>query len=143
MDHRIADLHAGWVTIEQDSPDLLLQQPGQLAELLEVRLLAEDGSGQLAVQTVQRGAQLCLVRHFDHHGGRAEHFRLQDFITLDQQADISFEQLRLRLPPLLRMARQVLNTRMIEERLQALRIAAQRPGVEHGLRRFIGHHVGQ
>ncbi|MNP50755.1 hypothetical protein D3C76_1450380 [compost metagenome] len=95
------------------------------------------------MQAVQRGAQLCLIRHFDHHGGGAEHFRLQHLVAINQQVDVGLEQLRLRLPPLLRMARQVFDPRMIEQCLQALGIAAQGPGVEHGLRRLVGHHVGQ
>ncbi|MNP69147.1 hypothetical protein D3C76_1652040 [compost metagenome] len=95
------------------------------------------------MQPVQRSAQLRLVRHFNNDSGRPEDFLLQHFVAIDQQAGIGLEQLRPGLATLLRMARQMLDSRMIEEFLQAFAITGQRSGIEHGLRRLFGHHVAQ
>ncbi|MNX75600.1 hypothetical protein D3C86_1070810 [compost metagenome] len=94
------------------------------------------------MQAIQGGHQLRMIGHFNHHRGRTEHFLLQHFIAIEQQADIGLEQLRLCLIALLRIAGQVLNPRMREEFLQALTIAAQGAGVEHGLRRLVAHQPG-
>ncbi|MCY1186391.1 hypothetical protein D9M73_272600 [compost metagenome] len=67
---------------------------------------------------------------------------MQHLITVDQQADIGLEQLRLCLIALLRIAGQMLDARMGEEFLQPLAVAAQGAGVEHGLRRLICHQPG-
>ena len=113
MHHRFTHLDTGRIAVEQDSSDLLLQQVRELTELLKVRLFAHDGRGQLTVQPIQGRVQLCLISHFHHHSGRAKHFLLQHLVAIDQQADIGLEQLRLRLMTLLRIARQVLDARMI------------------------------
>ncbi|MNS75061.1 hypothetical protein D3C72_1085590 [compost metagenome] len=137
MHHRITHLDTGRITVKQDPPDLLFQQRRQLRETFKVRLLANDRRGQLPMQAVQCGTQLRLVRHFDNHRGRAEHFFLQHFIAIDQQARIGLEQLRLSLITLLRIAGQMLNGGMRQQFLQAITVAAEGAGVEHGLRRLI------
>ncbi|MNG32050.1 hypothetical protein D3C84_1179720 [compost metagenome] len=83
MDHRIANFHAGRVTIEQNPPDLLLQQSRQFAKLFKVRRVANDRRRQLPMEPVQRRRELRLISHFHHHRGRAEHFFLQDFIAVE------------------------------------------------------------
>jgi hypothetical protein len=70
-----------------------------------------------------------LIRHFDDHRGRAEHFFLQHFIAIDQQADIGLEQLRLRLIALLRIAGQMLDAGMRVQLLQAFAVAARVPAL--------------
>lgn len=64
MDHRVTHLDARGVAVEQDAANLLLQQRRQLAELGEIRRLADDRRGQLAVQAVQRRSELGLVGDF-------------------------------------------------------------------------------
>ena len=91
------------------------------------------------MQTLQRPLQFGLVGYFHQHGGRAENFFLQQRIAVEQQADVGLEQLRLRLIALLFAASQVADVRMRVQRLHALGVAGQRAGVEHGLRRLVGH----
>ena len=137
MDHRITHLDTGRIAVEQDAPDLLFQQRRQLRERLEVRRLADDRRRELPVQTVQCGTELRLIGHLDNHRGWAEDFFLQHFIAVDQQADIRFEQLRLRLIALLRIAGQMFDALVREQLLQAVAVTAKGAGIEHGLRRLV------
>jgi hypothetical protein len=50
-----------------------------------------------------------LIGDFDKHGGGAEHFLLQHFVAVDQQAHIGLEQLRPRLIARLGVAGQMLD----------------------------------
>ncbi|MNP38706.1 hypothetical protein D3C76_1322400 [compost metagenome] len=77
MHHRIADLDSCRVTVDQQTPGLALQQRHQCGKVLKVCRFGNQGRGQLAMQALHGTAQLRLVSHFHHHGGRAEHFFLQ------------------------------------------------------------------
>ncbi|MNG07242.1 hypothetical protein D3C84_905320 [compost metagenome] len=88
---------------------------------------------------MQRLRQLRTALDFYDDGGRPEHFFLKQFITLEQQADIGLEHLRLRLTALLRFARQMRQPRMFVQLAQASAVTGQRASIEHGLRRLLVH----
>ncbi len=95
----------------------MFQLHQQIGVFLQVLRFANQRGGELTVQTVQRLSQLGLVGYFDDEGGRAEHFLLQQRITLEQQTDVGLEQLRPRLIAVLILARQADYSRMVEQGL--------------------------
>ncbi|MNG10887.1 hypothetical protein D3C84_943840 [compost metagenome] len=139
MHHRFTHLDPGRIAVEQDPPDLLLQHFSQPAVFQQLFGLADQGRGQLPAQAMQRRRQLRPVLDLDDNGGRPEHFLLQQFIALEQQADIGLEHLRLCLIALLRLARQMSQPRMFVQLTQASAVAGQCAGIEHGLRRLLVH----
>ncbi|MDT4850899.1 hypothetical protein FQZ97_850650 [compost metagenome] len=101
MDHGVADFHTRGIAVEQQASGLAFQQRHQRSGQLQVAGFGDQGGGELAVQAVQGLLQLRQVGHFHQHGGRAEDFLLQQFIAVQQQADIGLEQLRPGLVALL------------------------------------------
>ncbi len=91
MNHCVHHFHTGRVTIDKDAADLLFQQPGQFAEVLHVIAIDQERRGQLTMQAEQGFGKLRLIGDFDQDRGRPEDFFLQQFIAIEQQADIGLE----------------------------------------------------
>ncbi|RMU71213.1 hypothetical protein ALP24_05645 [Pseudomonas syringae pv. aptata] len=143
VNHGLADLDTGRVAVEQNAPDFLFENRLQPVVLAQVRRLADHRRSQLTTQGLQRVFQLRIVSDFDQQRGRAEDFLLQQLITVQQQAHVSLEQLRLRLLAFLRLAGQMRHARMRQQMFHALAITAQATRVEHGLRSLTAHLFGQ
>ena len=117
MNHGVSDFHTRGIAVQQDPSDLFLQQLGQPAVFEQLIRFTEDGGRQLPAQTIERCDQLRLVSDFNNDRGRPEYFFLEQFVTVEQQAGVGFEQLRLSLLTLLRTSRQVFHSRMTVQML--------------------------
>ncbi|KPX78934.1 Uncharacterized protein ALO53_05541, partial [Pseudomonas amygdali pv. photiniae] len=143
MHHGFTDLNTGRVAVEQNTADFLFQYRLQPIVLAQVCRFADHSRGQLATQGLQRVFQLRIVSDLDYQRGRAENFFLQQLVAVQQQTDVSLEQLSLSLFAFLRLASQMRHARMRQQMLDAFAVAAQTTRVEHYLRRLTAHLFGQ
>ncbi len=143
MNHGLADLDTGRVAVEQNAPDFLFENRLQPAVGAQVRGLTDHGRSQLTTQGLQRVLQLRIVSDFDQQRGRAEDFLLQQLITVQQQADVSLEQLRLSLLAFLWLAGQMRHARVRQQVFHTFAVTAQAARVKHGLRSLTAHLFGQ
>ena len=79
VDHRVADLDPGGPAVEQDAPDLQLQQWEQFGGLRVIGLVGVQCRGELAFEIGCHRDHFGLVDTSHDQAGRAEHFRLQGF----------------------------------------------------------------
>src|SRR5262249_32579743 len=77
VNHRVADLHSGWISIKDQTPDLRFENFNKIGELAQILIRSMNRCRQMALEPFCKSKQLRAIVIANHQGGWSKKFFLK------------------------------------------------------------------